>query len=427
MNKTVSSILSKAKPLFTRGGADIMEKVLVATLCGLAIWIFAGWNDKGLYLMFSGLSLGLLIAWRFAALKQMATPLPGPMLAISMLYVLTLIIGALISDNGRAGFTVLKHYHHLFIGGLLLTVPLRDHYRKKIIVVFFASAALAAMAGLAQAMDLLRMDYPGRVYGFSGHPNIYAGVLALVCNSAIILFLLPHPLFRSKKDRFFLAIVAVLTLSGLVLSQTRGMWVALVASCVLTLFLYDRKKAFLFFVSVCILAIVAFSASGTLRQRAFSIVSSVYTEDSSGSTGNRIVLWKGALLIVREHPLLGTGTGDFQSDINKLIQQKKLADIPNTLHGHNMFLHVLATRGLIGFASLIALYGALLYYGILSREQPAAGGALVVATTILTMVGCLTDNYLEVGRYLAGYCLLVGLFGFSTTINTQTSAQRAPD
>ena len=187
---------------------------------------------------------------------------------------------------------------------------------------------------------------------------MYAEILAIVCGSAIVmLFFNKGDLFQSTSGRVFLIGIILLTSGGILVSGSRGVWIALAVACLVTLLLYDRRKAAIFFfsiISVCILVIVSSTA---LRERASSIVTSFYTEDVKGSTGTRVELWKGSLLVFKQHPLFGVGTGNYQSFIEDLVHEKKIMEPSVAMHAHNIYFQALATRGIIGLVLTGGVFG----------------------------------------------------------------------
>jgi len=74
------------------------------------------------------------------------------------------------------------------------------------------------------------------------------------------------------------------------------------------------------------------------------------------SVGYRLVYWEGALRMLKDHPLLGVGTGDYKIEMARL---QKMHLIPNTPanpespHPHNSYLAYLAGLGLIGLCVFI--------------------------------------------------------------------------
>jgi O-antigen ligase len=278
----------------------------------------------------------------------------------------------------------------------------------------FASASIASVIGILQHFGFIQTEDPNRPAGFSGNPNFYAGILAIVCSSAItMIFLHDRDLFTTKSELNFLRLVASLTLCAIILSQSRGIWVALFTAPIITLYLNNRRSAYkLLLLFIAVSALMLFS-SKILQQRAVSIVTSIYTEDEKGSTGLRIEYWKAALIIFKEHPWLGSGLGDFEPDIEKLVADKRIKQIPTLYsHAHNIYLQVLATRGLIGLAILLVLATALLRWGInIARIQGGTGGYTIIVITLLTMIAGMSDNHIEFTVFLASSTLSIGILG----------------
>jgi O-antigen ligase len=317
------------------------------------------------------------------------------------------------SYNRHWELTELKRYVHVFIAGFLFTAPMSDKNRNIIIIFFFLCAAIAGIVGILQFTGLLINPDPLAPHGLSPHPILYAAMLAFACGLAIImLFFRENELFQSRTGKVILLVTILLTFGGIIASESRGVWIALVAACTVTLFLYDRKKTLIFFCAILTAMTLIFFFNNTLRQRAASIVTSFYTENEKGSTGNRLELWKGSLMIFKERPLLGTGIGNFESNIKRLISEKKLKEIPYTMHAHNIFLQAMVTRGIIGFVITIGFFATLIKWGMKEiREHGGIGGYTIILCSVLTIVGGLTENNIENGKFLAALCLTIGLIG----------------
>jgi O-antigen ligase len=391
---------------------ESIAKVLVVSLSGLAITIFIGWKDVGPFKLFNLVSLAALLIWRYVIKYRPQYSLPREIYIISILFIVSMTVSALQSQDRHFAFVLLKQYKLIFLGGLLFTAPLGDRYRKPIVIIYFLAAAAAGLIGILQYFGLMHMA-SDRPYGFSENPNLYAGALSIVCSSTMVMLFLPKTyLFESRNGFFFMLGIVILTLCGIILSQSRSIWLALLAACVVTLFLYNRRKGLILLSIFFMIFTVLITCSNTLRQRAISIATSAFTEDVSGSTGTRIELWKGALLMFEEHPFFGIGLGDFQTAVNKLISENKLKSTIDTHHAHNIYLQALATRGIIGLAILMLFLISLFRWGQKSMENnDALGGYIIILITVLTMVGGLTDNHLDFSRFLTASCFTIGLLG----------------
>jgi O-antigen ligase len=285
------------------------------------------------------------------------------------------------------------------------------------IISFFSSAAIAGVFGIYQ---YFKWESGNRAMGFSDNPLHYAGLLAFVCIAAVImLFIRNKNVFESKRGILFLSIVATLTFFGILFSLSRGVWVAIVAACLITLFLYDNRKAFIFSFFIMFILVITLSMSNDLRQRAFTIITSLFEENETGSTGIRLELWKASLIIFKESPLLGIGTENFDTSVKRLGQEnkiKKMLPLPY-VHAHNIFFQALATRGAVGFITTLGLFIALIKWGTEEiRNNGNVGGYIIILSTTFTIISGLTENNIEFTKFLAAYCFTIGLLGSLGTL-----------
>ncbi len=378
----------------------------VILIIPLSIIIFRIFFSQRRASVFDVVALAVLVIWRYFIAKKPFRRLPKFLIISVFLYMLSDFVGALLSDNRYWELTELRKYVHVFIGGLLFITPMEARTRKILVTLFFIAAAVAGAQGIWQYYKIgMRSE------GSLPHAILYAETLALVCGVVIFMLLFHNRnMFESKIGLSFFLTVLFLTFGGILFSESRGVWVALFVASAVTLSLYNRRKTLLFLVCIIAVLSITFYFRVDLRERAKSIITSIYTEDVNSSTGTRTELWKGALLIFKGSPLLGAGTGNFESNIKRLIQERKLKQPLTMVHAHNIFLQALATRGIIGFAILAAIFTALIKWGASEIQSPwRIGGYIIIFSTILTMVGGLTEDNLGTTKYLAAYCFTIGL------------------
>ncbi len=388
---------------------ESVEILLVISLSVLAGTIYFSGRKSS---VFDLVVLGLLLVWRLILHYKPQRNIPKSVLVCTAFYVLSYFVGALISGDRYWELIELKKYLIFLSAGLLFTTPLSNRYRKIVIFFYFLSASIAGIAGILQYYGLM---YKGwyRPHGFSSHMILYTALLAFACGSASIVFILrTNDLFQSRTGRTFLLLTTFLTLGGILVSGTRGVWVALVAACILTVYIYDRRKGLITLCVIGTIIIIVISSSSYIRHLASSIVTSPFNEDSTGSVGSRIELWKGAVLIFEKSPLLGCGTGNFETLIWELTAQNKIQDVYYKMHAHNIFLQTLATRGIIGITIDIAFFTTFIIWGMKEiREHENKGGYIIILSIILTIVGGLTEDNIEIAKYLTAFSFTIGLLG----------------
>lgn len=387
----------------------ILEGLLVLFLCVIPYFLFFTERRQSIW---DHAAIVLLLIWRFALRAEPERTIPRHIVVIAALYAVSFGISAVLSENAYRYPPELNALRLILLAGLLFTAPISGKNRKIVIAVFFVAAAIAGSAGILQHFGII---FPKAYFarGFSPHHILYAGMLAFVCGSAaIMLFIHGNWPFRALRDRWFLMIVMLCTFGGVLFSVSRGVWIALVISVVITMFLYNVRKGIILSLALAVLLSGVFLSSSALRQRSASIVTSFSTEHERGSTWTRIELWKGSLLIFKESPAFGTGLWDYETDIERLIGEKKIKPTNVKMHAHNQFLHALATRGLTGLVLTVMLLGSLIRWGwMLAREPGGVGGHLIIMSTLIIVIGGLTEVTLDVTLYAFAYWFTIGMLG----------------
>jgi len=385
-----------------------LELFIVGTLsvAGAVIFFNAPRDTRA----FGEAGLVALLLWAIYHKRKPVNPIPKFVIVMSVLYILSYVVNFFMSPDPDWEHVNIRKYIYLIISGFLFAFPLNDKYRRFMIVVFFGSAAIAGAAGILQ---IFRWGIIYRAQGFSGNPLHYAGLLGFVCcTAAFLLFARRRNIFESGRGILFLLIVTVLTFLGILFSMSRGVWIAMFVAGITTLFLYNRRIALISSLCAIVMLSLTFYFNIYLKDKAASIATSFYTENERGSTGTRMELWKGALLIFKESPLLGVGTGNFESHINELIREGKLKDIPVKMHAHNIFLQALATRGTVGIITTLGLFIAMIRWGWEEiQNNRGVGGYVIILSTVYTIIAGLTENNIEFTKYLTDYCFIIGLIG----------------
>jgi O-antigen ligase len=73
-------------------------------------------------------------------------------------------------------------------------------------------------------------------------------------------------------------------------------------------------------------------------------------------TAERMEVWKASLEVIRDHPVLGTGTGDVKDElIGKYSRDGMEGAFSQKLNAHNQYLQTFAALGIGGFLVLAAM------------------------------------------------------------------------
>jgi O-antigen ligase len=175
---------------------------------------------------------------------------------------------------------------------------------------------------------------------------------------------------------------------------------------------------------VCLGAVV-YNCSSEFRERVNLAIQETadyyyYQRDSvESSVGRRLLFYRTSLLIARQNPVFGKGTGCF------IVEFKKLPDnrgkIP-TFNTHNEYFSVLVQTGLIG----LSLFFYWLYtQWICSRQLPHEFVVLAQALLVTFIVGSVFNSMLSNHTEGWFYCYFLGMCYASVSQGTPGGEQES--
>lgn len=265
-----------------------------------------------------------------------------------------------------AGLLTILAYTVLFFGTRALVRSAQDARR-----VLIGSVIGAAVAGTYALVQLLQLDpiqwsrtasFEGlvRPFGTMGHPNFLAALLAMAFPIAAFFALRAYRLGGRVALAIFAA-AGVIACVGVVISYSRGAWLALAAAVLLLLVLWvragEKRPAagaglLLLFAALALGAIVLFGPGGkavleSIEERVRKI----------GDWETRKHIWAVALNVFEKYPVLGCGLDAFQIAFeHERTVAYWLAEWNGTpTKAHNEALHILATQGLVGAGAMLVL------------------------------------------------------------------------
>lgn len=219
-------------------------------------------------------------------------------------------------------------------------------------------------------------DEPKRAIGPFVHPNNYALFITPVLAYTLPLVYEKLPAMANKLYSAASGFVGLwlLGLLGLVLSLSRGGWLALLAAVGLFVLFRANKKLLLgFLVSIIALAVVVVSTP-ILRYR---VMLPFYGEKSSVA---RLSLWDTGWKMVKDNPVLGQGLHGFNYGWEKFNTDPNLAhyNFP-----HNIILNFWVDFGLLGMLAFVLIAVSALWLGWRQRSSPYGLGLILVIVAIV--------------------------------------------
>lgn len=242
------------------------------------------------------------------------------------------------------------------------TINTRERLRNVLIAMVF-SMVLVASDAIVQyfiGFDFIRQHGSYRLTASFKSPNSFAGWLIAI----IVLFWLPismgKKIFSYKKASALLIALLFLLIVFLLLTYTRAGWAGISLSLILA-FLYffirptrSKKALFLLIPVGMIIGYVFLPESIIERGKVFrnpsfsSGVSSLERIKAGRNMDRRIHLWREAVRIIRDYPVVGCGLNTYAKVARQYKSFKRGGVYP-----HNSFLQMAAETGLFGLFSFL--------------------------------------------------------------------------
>lgn len=108
------------------------------------------------------------------------------------------------------------------------------------------------------------------------------------------------------------------------------------------------------------------------------------------SIGLRLHMWKGAINIFLENPIIGVGTGGYQMAMKKYEIPQLAPEFREFSQPHNSFLYMAANFGIVGLISLFWLFFVFLKKGWIYRDNLI--GFSILSLGMIVLIGSLTDT-----------------------------------
>ncbi len=258
-------------------------------------------------------------------------------------------------------------------------------------------------------------------------PNVAAGIAAIMLPFLIALGLHAWrpPFTRRQSPQFWLtAAGSGLVIFTIILSTSRGVWLALTGSSALLLFYalsrwLPQRKSISIQIIICLavgfLALLAWLQPELLAWW-------LRPSPQTGETASRQNLVRVALELIRDAPFTGGGLGGFPGLYSQYILNIPFYVIP---YSHNTWLDAGIEQGVLGMASLAWVYlGSM--WGLLSKKGRAASpllhGAILSGLLVILLHG-LSEDIVYNARQTP---LLFVLPGMAVALNRLGSIPAAP-
>ncbi|MDD5194061.1 MAG: O-antigen ligase family protein [Candidatus Omnitrophica bacterium] len=221
------------------------------------------------------------------------------------------------------------------------------------------------------------------LYFISGPFNHYnAFGTYLMVTSLIFTALLLERSF-AKKIKFFLALFSMLLVACLLLTSSRGAWIAYLSALGLMFVISKRFKAAS--VILGLFLIVLLFVPGIKERFNFTL--------SAQGDARRFAIWRSALLMIKENPYLGKGLGTFMDYFPHYYKHTRRFFAQ---YAHNCFLQIWAETGIFSLISFLLTVSVIFKKSL--KKIFKAPDCLLIAFTC-AIFGFLVNSFFDTQLY----------------------------
>ncbi len=303
-------------------------------------------------------------------LKMMVTPITFSLIFLLLISSVSMVLGV---DSYRSfwgtqermlGVFTFTHYVAFFC---ILTTMIKGwkSWRYLFFVFLCVSAIVAIIAIVQKSPNLLQNRYISPISSTLGNSNFLSGFSMFVVFISILLFLQE----KEKWLRCFTVLICLLNVTVIILAETRGTFLGLVAgigvlvSCYTMISLkggqFKRRVLFAIPVLVVLVSIVVFSFRNSLDFKKVPTLRR-FTEGSltEGSADTRLIFWDISIDAIKEKPIFGWGPNNYCYAFDKYYNPILLKyGIGETWadYAHNVMLNTFAEEGVSGLVAYLLL------------------------------------------------------------------------
>ncbi len=243
------------------------------------------------------------------------------------------------------------------------------------------------------------------------HPTYFSIYLTLC-----ILILFYYNPSTTKQEYLKYAVIAWFSIVIILLSSLMGIFILLSTGLLnLLYYLFKRnfavRESFLslaFTFTVCSLILFFPVTRFRVIQEPLSTPLALPSNPENWNSINlRFLEWEAGIEGIKNHRIIGTGTGGTLEVLHGYYTQVDLGDFSKYYNAHNQYIETYLEIGLAGFVVLILCFFIPIVYAVKCRNK------LLLSLVIMICLGCLSESVLERGRGLMFYMSFVSLFMFT--------------
>ncbi len=319
------------------------------------------------------------------------------LVAISL--VITIILGFLYTPVSFSEATLMLDKYREFIYIPMFILIFTDEKSRKLgLYAFLAIMGITLFLSYLMAITGLEIGK-----GNPQSPFVFKNYITQNLLIALATYFIAIKAWQEKQ--WLYSIIIVLAVYN-ILFMSAGRTGYVILFCLILIFFYQvyNLKGILIGGGILItLAGVAYNFSGILQERVDKAITNVqdYQQgETNTSVGIRLEFYENSLVLIAKKPILGSGTGSFSHEYNKLFTN-------TTTNPHNDYLMIAIQWGIIGVGLFILLLYSMWHtsYSLTGQNKFMAQGLVITI-----VIGCLINSLWLDNTEGHIFAYLIGIF-----------------
>lgn len=320
--------------------------------------------------------IGLYLVTLYRLVKKEERLPAMPILYGMGLMFLGALISSLLSGNALHSLTYFRNFWRLGLPFLIFLAFRNRPYDRylKILAMISSLVAIYAVIQFFTGLDILRSRSLQAEYrpiegvwyavGIFSHHLTYGGVSLLLFS-----MFLPNIFSRerSRNDRLLFTLAAICNLAATTVCMGRSIWLGALTAMGVMILTYLGWKRSAIFIGLLLLFIGIFWGYNSTREDSLlesTVVGRRIMSISIASNPDRILMWRAALQVIGDYPILGLGPnrGEVMKPYYHRIAKKEEHEFQHEpgVGVHNIYLQNWIDFGLLGLLGYLIWWGTLL-------------------------------------------------------------------
>ncbi len=246
---------------------------------------------------------------------------------------------------------------------------------------------------------IIMHDNDFRAVTFSGN-HMHAGGLLMLLSVSLSAFMLNaiNDYEKNKKDVLIFSVSFILAIGGLLFTFTRGSWIAAFSGILISAFLTNKRAMIAFVIAAAVAGFLMKDTSFMQRLK------SSFNTNKGTSAGERVLMWKSGINIIKDNPITGIGTGNLGKVYEKYRNPESFEKEQGHLHNNIIQLGVI--NGIPGIVLYLALFGILLFSAAGKFASYSGAGKAAAAASVSVIAAFFINGFFEYNLFSSQVALL---------------------